>query len=182
MLSKGTNPIKDQEWNEKVTKAADSFWSAFQMTENGRVKSTLLLYSFCLCWVFIAVYAASFAFLLDPLDALVSGAPGIVAHVVEAVVPALVGAVVCVLPWPIIKDKRIIPASYTWIFLLSMACLIAMLVMMKDEPEARNLFLQFFVQAVPAPILLGGGLSAFLYSRYLKKLPAVKKTESWKRQ
>ena len=121
MLSKGTNPIQEQEWNEKVTKAADSFWSAFQMTENGKVKSTLLLYSFCLCWVFIAVYAALFVFLLDPLDALVSGAPGIVAHVVEAVVPALVGAVVCVLPWPIIKDKRIIPASYTWIFLLSMA-------------------------------------------------------------
>ena len=182
MLSKGTNPIQEQEWNEKVTKAADSFWSAFQMTENGKVKSTLLLYSFCLCWVFIAVYAASFAFLLDPLDALVSGAPGIVAHVVEAVVPALVGAVVCVLPWPIIKDKRIIPASYTWIFLLSMACLIAMLVMMKDEPEARNLFLQFFVQAVPAPILLGGGLSAFLYSCYLKKPPAAKEAEPWKRQ
>ena len=182
MLSKGTNPIQDQEWNEKVTKAADSFWSAFQMTENGKVKSTLLLYSFCLCWVFIAVYAALFVFLLDPLDALVSGAPGIVAHVVEAVVPALVGAVVCVLPWPIIKDKRIIPASYTWIFLLSLACLIAMLVMMKDEPEARNLFLQFFVQAVPAPILFGGGLSAFLYSRYLKNPPAVKEADSWKRQ
>ena len=32
MLSKGTNPIQEQEWNEKVTKAADSFWSAFQMT------------------------------------------------------------------------------------------------------------------------------------------------------
>ena len=182
MLSKGTNPIQDQEWNEKVTKAADSFWSAFQMTENGKVKSTLLLYSFCLCWVFIAIYAASFAFLLDPLDALVSGAPGFVVHMVEAVVPALVGAVVCVLPWPIIKDKRIIPASYTWIFLLSMACLIAMLVMMKDEPEARNLFLQFFVQAVPAPILLGGGLSAFLYSRYLKNPPAAKEAEPWKRQ
>ena len=91
MLSKGTNPIQEQEWNEKVTKAAESFWSAFQMTENGKVKSTLLLYSFCLCWVFIAVYAALFVFLLDPLDALVSGAPGIVAHVVEAVVPALVG-------------------------------------------------------------------------------------------
>ena len=43
MLSKGTNPIKDQEWNEKVTKAADSFWSAFQMTENGKVKRTLVL-------------------------------------------------------------------------------------------------------------------------------------------
>ncbi len=182
MLSRGTNPIKNQEWNEKVTKAADGFWSAFQMTENGKVKSTLMLYSFCLCWVFIAVYAAAFFLLLDPLDALVSGAPGIVVHVVEAVVPALVGAVVCALPWPLLKEKRILPASYTWMFLLSMACLIAMLVMMKDEPEARGLFLQFFVQAVPAPVLLGGGLSAVLYRNHLKHPPVAKKAEPWKRQ
>lgn len=182
MLSKGTNPIKDQEWNEKVTKAADSFWSAFQMTENGKVKSTLILYSFCLSWVFIAVYFAAFAFLLDPLDALVSGAPKAVVYLVEALVPALVGTVVCALPWPLYKDKRLMLAAFIWIFLLAIACLIAMLILMKDEPEARGLFLQFFAQAVPAPVLLGGGLSAFLYSRYLKKPPAVKEADSWKRQ
>ena len=62
------------------------------------------------------------------------------------------------------------------------SCLIAMLVLMRDEPEARNLFLIFFAQAVPAPILLGGGASAFLYSRYLKNPPAVKEAEPWKRQ
>ena len=39
MLSKGNNPIQDKEWNDKVTKAANSFWSAFQMTENGKPKS-----------------------------------------------------------------------------------------------------------------------------------------------
>ena len=182
MLSKGTNPIKDQEWNEKVTKAADSFWSAFQMTENGKVKSTLILYSFCLCCVFIAVYFAAFAFLLDPLDALVSGAPKVVVYLVEALVPALVGTVVCALSWPLYKDKRLMLAAFIWIFLLAIACLIAMLILMKDEPEARGLFLQFFAQAVPAPVLLGGGLSAFLYSRYLKNPPAVKEADSWKRQ
>lgn len=182
MLSKGTNPIKDQEWNEKVTKAADSFWSAFQMTENGKVKSTLLLYSFCLCWVYIAIYGGAFFLLLDPLHALVSGAPGIVVHLVEALVPAAVGSVVCMLPWPLVKDKRVIPSSFTWMFLLSVACLIAMLVMMKNEPEARLLFLQFFVQAVPAPIVLGGGLSAVLYRHHLKHPPAAKEAEPWKRQ
>ena len=43
MLRRGSNPIQKEEWNQKVTKAADSFWSAFQMTENGKVKSTLLM-------------------------------------------------------------------------------------------------------------------------------------------
>ena len=127
MLSKGTNPIKDQEWNEKVTKAADSFWSAFQMTENGKVKSTLLLYSFCLCWVYIAVYVACFAFLLDPLESLLSGAPTALVCLVEALVPALVGTVICMLPWPLFQEKRLIPVSYIWMLLLAAACLITML-------------------------------------------------------
>ena len=182
MLGKGSNPIENQEWNQKVTKAADSFWSAFQMTENGKVKSTLLLYSFCLCWVFIVIYAVSFFFLLDPLEALVSGGPKALVYLTEALVPAVFGTAVCMLTWPLFKEKRMLPASFTWMFLLAMACLIAMLVLMRDEPEARNLFLIFFAQAVPAPILMGGGASAFLYSRYLKNPPAVKEAEPWKRQ
>ena len=55
MLSKGNNPIQDKEWNDKVTKAANSFWSAFQMTENGKPKSGLLVYTFCLSFVMLAV-------------------------------------------------------------------------------------------------------------------------------
>lgn len=180
-MRKAANPIEEQAWNEKVTRAADSFWSAFQMTENGRVKSTLLLYSFCLCCVFIAVYAGAYILLLDPLNAVFSGA-GLAAHVAESVIPAAVGAVVCALPWPLLKDKRILPASYTWMLALGAACLIAMLVLMRDEPEARGLFVQFFVQAVPAPILLGGGLAGVLYHRRPRKAPAPQASEPWKKQ
>ena len=39
---------------------ADSFWNAFRLTENGHVKSTLLLNSFCLSILFLAVYFAAF--------------------------------------------------------------------------------------------------------------------------
>ena len=171
-MSKGTNPIKEEQWNQKVTKEADRFWSAFHMTENGKVKSTLLLYSFCLCWVYIAVYVAAFAFLLDPLEAMVSGAPAAVAYLVESLIPAVVGTVICFLPWPLLKEKRIIPASYIWMFLLMGACLITMLVLMQDEPETRRLFLLFFVQAVPAPVLLGCVTSAVCYYRYWQRHPA----------
>ena len=172
-MSKGTNPIKDEQWNQKVTKAADSFWSAFQITENGKVKSTLLLYSFCLCWVYIAVYVIAFAFLLDPLDALVSGAPTAVVYLAEALVPALIGTAVCMLPWRLFKEKRLIPASFIWMFLLAAACLITMLVLMQDEPETRRMFLLFFVQAVPAPVFLGLGISGVLYYRHWKNRPAA---------
>ena len=172
-MSKGTNPIKEEQWNQKVTKAADSFWSAFQMTENGKVKSTLLLYSFCLCWVYIAVYVVAFACLLDPLEAMCSGAPTAVVYLVEILVPTLVGTAACFLPWPLFKEKRLIPASYVWMFLLAVACLITMLVLMQNEPETRRLFLLFFLQAVPAPVLLGCALSACLYYRHWKRHPAA---------
>ena len=52
------NPIRQKEIDERIGKFADKFWGAFQMTENGRVKSTILLYSFCLCWVLLACLIA----------------------------------------------------------------------------------------------------------------------------
>ena len=183
MLGKGTNPIKDEEWNRKVTKAADSFWSAFQMTENGKVKSTLLLNSFCLCVVLIAVYAAAFVFLIDPLHALTAEAPPLVDNLVGAVVPAVLGAVVCGLTWPLFKEKRTLPMAYLWTLVLALACLITMLILLRGESEATMLFLQFFVLFIPAPILLGGGLSLFLYNRYRKNHPsAAEEADFWKRQ
>ena len=85
------NPIQQQKYNEKVTKAADSFWGAFQMTENGKVKSTLMLYSFCLAWLFIFVYGALFFFLLDPLDAVLAGLPVTAVNLLEALIPSAGG-------------------------------------------------------------------------------------------
>ena len=108
-----------------------------------------------------------------PEDAVfVPDIPAAVAYLVESLIPAVVGTVICFLPWPLLKEKRIIPASYIWMFLLMGACLITMLVLMQDEPETRRLFLLFFVQAVPAPVLLGCVTSAVCYYRYWQRHPA----------
>ena len=169
-----SNPLKEQEYNERVTKAAESFWGAFQMTENGKVKSTLLLYSFCLCWVFIAVYGALFFFLLDPLNALTSGLPVFAVNLVEALVPAVTGAAICSLAWFLSRtEKRLLPAAYSWLLLLMLACLITLLVYSNGEREVQLLILQFFGMFVLPPVFLGGGLSIFLYYRYWKNKPPV---------
>lgn len=168
------NPIQEQEYNKKVTKAAESFWNAFQMVENGKVKSTLLLYSFCLCWVFIAVYGALFFFLLDPLDALTAGLPVLAVNLVEALVPSVIGAAVCGLTWFLSRtEKRLLPVAYLWMLLLLLACLITLLIYTRDEREVQLLVLQFFGMFALPPLLLGGGLSMFLYYRYWKNKPPV---------
>jgi hypothetical protein len=168
MFGKG-NPVENENFDQKVTRVADSFWGAFQMTENGRVKSTLLLYSFCLCWVFIAVYGASFALLLDPLDAMMAGAPVLAVNLVEALVPSALGTAVCGLSCVLFRgDRRLMPAAYLWVTALLLACFIVLLCLLHGEGEAQLLVLQFFGMFALPPVLLGGGLSAFLYYRHWK--------------
>ncbi|MCI9348315.1 MAG: hypothetical protein HFF83_03640 [Oscillibacter sp.] len=157
------NPIRESETDRKIEQAAERFWSAFQMTENGRVKSTLLLYSFCLCWVFFGVYGVAYAFLVPPVHALTAGWPILAVHLAEILVPSVLATALCGLTWLLPGDRRLLPATYLWMAALTIACLIAMLVIMNGE--AAGLVLQFFALYTLAPLGLGGALSAFLYCR-----------------
>ena len=146
------NPIRESETDRKIEQAAERFWSAFQMTENGRVKSTLLLYSFCLCWVFFGVYGVAYAFLVPPVHALTAGWPILAVHLAEILVPSVLATALCGLTWLLPGDRRLLPATYLW-----------MAVIMNGE--AAGLVLQFFALYTLAPLGLGGALSAFLYCR-----------------
>lgn len=175
------NPIRQKEIDERIGKAADSFWGAFQMTENGKVKSTLLLYSFCLCWVLLALYGGCFALFSPLLDGLKDSLPVTAVSVIEALVPAVVGTAVASLVWLLPGDKRLLPAAYIWLALLMLACLIALIVMM--GLESAGLVLQFFGMFVLAPLALGLTASILAYTLYWKKRPSAgSEARPWKRQ
>jgi len=165
------NPIRQKEIDERVGKFADKFWGAFQMTENGRVKSTILLYSFCLCWVLLAVYGGCFALLNPWLDGLLSGSalPVWLISLVEALAPAAAGTAAASLVWLLPGDKRLLPAGYLWLTLLMLACLVALIILM--GLENTGWVLQFFGMFVLAPLALGVGSSMLLYYQYWKKGP-----------
>lgn len=177
------NPIRQKEIDERVGKAADSFWGAFRMTENGRVKSPLLLYSFCLCWVLLLLYGGCYALFSGPLDAALTGAglPVALVNAVEALTPAAAGTAIASLAWLLPGDKRLLPAAYTWLALLLLACLIALIIMMGWE--SAGLILQFFAMFALAPLALGLGVSFLMYYRYRKKRPSAEDpARPWKRQ
>lgn len=161
------NPIRQKEIDERIGKAADQFWGAFQMTENGKVKSTLLLYSFCLCWVLLVLYGGCFALFNPWLDRLLQGAPVGLISLAEALVPAAAGTAIASLAWLLPGDKRLLPAAYIWLALLMLACLIALLVMMGWENAGW--VLQFFGMFVLAPMVLGLGTTLLAYYLYWKK-------------
>ena len=183
MTTREADQLKKEERARGRKEKADSFWGAFLLTENGKVKSTLLLNSFCLSIVFCAIYAGAFIVLVDPLHALMSGAPVFWVNLVEALVPAAAGTAVCSVSWLIFKEKRMMPASFGWLLALAAACFVTMLILLRGEAaEARVLFLQFFLLFGPAPVLMGGGVSVLLYRRCWKRRPPAAAAESWKRQ
>lgn len=76
---------------------ADSFWNAFRLTENGHVKSTLLLNSFCLSILSLPFILPAFYLLTDPIHHLLSAAPRAVENLANALLPAAVGTAACAL-------------------------------------------------------------------------------------
>ncbi len=174
--------LKREERARTNRKKADRFWQAFALTENGKVKSTLLLNSFCLCLVMMGVYFGAFALLVGPLHTLVGGGPIWWVNLVEALVPALAGALVCGLAGVVFREKRLLPAAYLWLLVLAAACFVTMLILLRDDRQSQLLFLHFFALFIPAPLLLGGGWSLLLYRRYQKRRPPLPaETETWKR-
>ena len=149
---------------EARAKRAESFWNAFRLTENGHVKSTLLLNSFCLAAVFLAVYAAAFFLLTDPSHAWLVHAPRAVENLANALLPALIGTAVCALTHFICRPQTVL-AAYFWLLLLALASLVTMLLLLRGERGASLLFLQLFGMMVPAPLLLGIGSAWWLLRR-----------------
>ena len=164
MLSKGTNPIQDKEWNEKVTRAADGFWSALQLTENGKPKSALLVYIFCLSLVMLAVYAGAFFVVIQGLHDLTAGLPVFFGNLIQALAAAMVRLLVSILLHFALPDKRLMFGTYLWLTLYAAACLITLLIFLRGT-GAVGMLLTFYGWFVAIPLVLGLGVTYRLFRR-----------------
>lgn len=162
---------------------ADKFWGMFLFTENGKIKSTLIVYSFSLSLLFLAVYFLAFMLLIDPLHGLMEGtlgAPVWAINLVEGLVPALLGTALCCSLFFVFKDKRLVPATYVWLCLYALILLIGMLVQLSLQDWSG--FLQLYVLVIPVPVVLGQVVSYKLYARHRDAHPdgPVKEEPAWK--
>ncbi len=136
----------------------------FTLVENGRLKSTLLLYSFSMGFVVFAVYAAAYALLLKPLDALFSGRmPAPLANWLEAAVPAMIGTAVCLLLQARIRERRMVPLAFMWLAFLVIPTLGGVLAML--EPADRQLYFGIAAPVTLLPLGIGAASSLWLYFR-----------------
>lgn len=163
------NQIRKSERERRQSERAEKFWSAFRLTENGHVKSTLMLNSFCLSFVFALVYVAAFYLMIDPLHTILSGFPPVVENIAESVLPAALGTGVCSISWLIFGEKRMMLASYIWLFVISLAAFITMIILLWGESAQIIAFLHVFLMLISAPLLLGCSVAIYLYYRYWKR-------------
>ena len=79
------------------TRKAD-FKEFFRFTKDGKMKSGTVAYSICLAALYLIVYGAAYYFLIDILAPLTNSWPIWASDLAGAIVPALLGALVLLIP------------------------------------------------------------------------------------
>ena len=152
----------------KFQKTIDRISAYIFLTPEGKPKSALLLYSFCLSIVFFLVYGAAYLFLIDVIEnASASFASVATRNILQSCLPGIAGTLICCLAWFIPGDKRLLPYSYLWLCAYALFTLVAMILLL--DIEEYSLFFYFFLMVVPVGLISGTVASQALYRRHLPK-------------
>ena len=164
---------------EKQRKSkAEGFWEAFRFTENGKPKSSLVIYTFSLSVLFAAVYALCYEGAIRLLTGPLASLPAWGSNLVISLVSSGVGAAVCCAPHRFWRDKRLVFGGHLWLCGYAVAVLVVMLAMMGFS-EGFGAFLIFFGWAVAMPVAIGTVASAILFRRSRK--PTAEAEPEWKK-
>ena len=173
-------PTSRQNREPSPSNRADRFWSAFRFTENGKPKSSLILYTFCLSVAFAAVYALCYEAAIHWLTAPLGQLPARLSNGIIALLSSAVGACLCCLPHRFFKDKRLVFGGHLWLCGYAAAVLLTMLALM-GFTEAFGAFLVFFGWAIAVPVAVGTGFAAFLFRRDRGRSRPAEQEPEWKK-
>lgn len=174
-----TRRLSDQERDARRQERAENFWGAFRFTENGKPKSSLIVYTFSLSILFAAVYFLCYEGAIRLLTGSLGALPAWAANLVIALTASAAGAAVCCLPHRFFQDKRLVFGGHLWLCGYAAAVLIIMLLLM-GFTEGFVSFLIFFGWFLLPPVAVGAAVSAFLYRRDAPASQPQEKEPEWK--
>ena len=120
------------------------------LTEEGKPKSTLLIYSFSLSLLFIVVFLVSYWLLLEPLEMAFASRAVWVRNIVEYTVPAIVGCIPCVgLSFAFKEKMNMVPAAFAWMCGIALIALVTMVFMVDPADRAMEYGLFLAIAGVP---------------------------------
>ncbi|MCD8078486.1 MAG: hypothetical protein LUE63_08980 [Lachnospiraceae bacterium] len=172
---------RKHERKEKWQKRKNSFWKAFLFTKDGKPKSGLLVYTFCLSLGFLALYIISFAYVLTPLESVLTMLPTVLANLFGSLICSAVVLLVSALLHRLLSDKRLMFGTYVWLALYAVVVLITEGIMLWGDGATFRVFLDFFVWFMLIPVVTGLPFSYHLFRR--DYVPEQEKEEEpeWKK-
>ena len=176
----GKTEKEKREKQERRGKRAESFWRAFQFTENGKPKSSLIVYTFSLSVLFAAVYCLCYEGTIRLMTGPLSALPAWGSNLIIALLASAAGAALCCLPHRFFRDKRLVFGGHLWLCGYAALILLIMLVIM-GFTEGFASFLIFFAWFVLPPVAVGTAVSALLYSRDRTAVPQTEAEPEWKK-
>ena len=168
-----------KERKEKWAKREKSFWKAFLFTEDGKPKSGLMVYTFCLSIVFVLLYIGAFNLIINWLSPVTAEWPVCAGNLVQSLAAGVVGVLVTLILHRIFSEKRLMLGTYLWLAGYILLVSVSMIFMLGDW-EAFVAFLHFFAWFAAIPVALGLIVSYFLYRRdYVP--PKREEDQPWKK-
>lgn len=168
-----------KERKEKWAKREKSFWKAFLFTEDGKPKSGLMVYTFCLSIVFVLLYIGAFNLIINWLSPVTAEWPVFAGNLVQSLAAGVVGVLVTLILHRIFSEKRLMLGTYLWLVGYILLVSVSMIFMLGDW-EAFAAFLHFFAWFAVIPVILGLIVSYFLYRRdYVP--PKREEDQPWKK-
>lgn len=168
-----------KERKEKWAKREKSFWKAFLFTEDGKPKSGLMVYTFCLSIVFVLLYIGAFNLIINWLSPVTAEWPVFAGNLVQSLAAGVVGVLVTLILHRIFSEKRLMLGTYLWLAGYILLVSVSMIFMLGDW-EAFVAFLHFFAWFAAIPVALGLIVSYFLYRQdYVP--PKREEDQPWKK-
>ena len=164
---------------EKWEKREKSFWKAFLFTEDGKPKSGLILYTFCLSFVFLLLYLLIFSLVLEWLGKPLEAIPAFWGNLLQSLAAGALGLGCAWLAHRLLPDKRLIFGSYVWLTLFALAAVITLLIILRGTGASGGM-LVFFGWFVAIPLAMGLAGSYALYRRDYAPAPA-QEDAPWKK-
>lgn len=156
----------------KLQQTIDSFCRVLFLTEEGKPRSASLLYSFCAGILFFVVYLVVYLWLLPDFETLLPFLPiagvEVLNYLFIAVIGTLPGASLVLL---LKRNKRQIPAAYTWMCILTCLTLLAMVVMVDWEADAAQAAFEFraMLSAIGYPLIFSSAFGTLIVQLLYRK-------------
>ena len=164
---------------EKWQKAEKSFWKSFLMTEDGKPKSGLLIYTFCLSFVFLGLYIIAFWFAIEELTQPLSALPPVLGNLIQSLTVGAVGAGLSALLHILLPDKRLAFGTHLWLAVYVIASIITLAILLEVWDTIAVMLVFAFWFAV-IPLAIGLTVTYLLYRKDYKPPVQPVQKPAWK--